>query len=1158
MDDIETLGALSAADALRFLDSAPDLFCVVDAAGRLRWVNAAWQSALGWTSRELCGLPLVSLMHPDDRPASLAACKMLQEDEAGGTFVNRYRGKDGRYRLLEWRRAMPSRDGLIYAIARDVTQSERDRALRARIEAVSGVGSWEIDIDSQRVDWSPTTHAIHETPEGWSPSFEEALSFFPLEARATVGAALERLLQDGVGAEFEVPFRPRSGAQRWVRLTAAAERREGRLTRAYGTVQDVTARREAEEALRSSEARFRLAQEAARVGIGELDVATDRLTWDAVCWSLVGHPPETRTMDHAAWAEGIHPDDRGAAEAAILAALATGEPFDAVWRYAHAAGGWVSLRSRGRVVDRRPDGTPARVVGVVTDVTAERTAQKELRDSHNRLDALLAASPAVVYAIGPRSRHPTFVSATCEMLFGETAAAIMATPNWWLNRLHPDDRVATVAREEAWLAGGARGQMRHTYRIRRRDGRVVWVEDSERMLRHADGSPSQIVGALVDVTDRVAQLDALAEARARLQATLEAVPDLLIEYDADGRFVSAHSGTPDKFLVPPEHFIGRTVEEILPPEVAAIARTMMREVDATGRSKGHLYRLDLPAGSHWFEISAARLPARRPGTQPGYLALSRDVTEREQMLQAQRHRDKLLAGLFELSPIGICLSDLETGRILDANRALIEAMGYSREEFLTLTHFDLSPPEQTVHNAEAISVLKQTGRLDPVEQFNRRRDGTLYPVRIRAVVVSDPQGRRLVWSLAEDISERRQIDAEREAEHAALAAALERAEQASVAKSRFLATMSHEIRTPMNGVLGMAALLDARLTEPDHRRMLGVIRDSGEMLLTVLNDILDMSKIEAGKMQIEAVPFRPAEIADKVRLMHALRAEEKGLAFSVETEGDGDRPLLGDPHRLMQILHNLLSNAIKFTERGQVAVTLRCGADGVLGIAVRDTGIGMSEDQAARLFEEFSQADSSTTRRFGGTGLGMAIVRRLVTLMDGTISVETAPGAGTRIAVQLPVRAAPAADAGPAAQGPATPTALDGLAVLAADDNEINRAVLAAMLATLGVDLTMVPGGAEAVAAARQKPFALLLLDISMPGMDGIEALTAIRQDEAAAGCRHGPAVAVTANAIAHQIEEYLAVGFAAHLAKPLRPDTLEATMRTVLDRAAQGEAASA
>jgi CheY-like chemotaxis protein len=264
----------------------------------------------------------------------------------------------------------------------------------------------------------------------------------------------------------------------------------------------------------------------------------------------------------------------------------------------------------------------------------------------------------------------------------------------------------------------------------------------------------------------------------------------------------------------------------------------------------------------------------------------------------------------------------------------------------------------------------------------------------------------------------------------------------------------------------------------------------------------------------------------------------------------------------MQILHNLLSNALKFTERGRVGVTIGCRRGDGLSLEVSDTGIGMTAAEAARLYDDFVQADSSVTRRFGGTGLGMAIVRRLVSAMGGTIGVRTAPGAGTTVRIDLPLpqvaASAPvvpvAPDGAGAASEPVGPTAgtdpLAGIRVLAADDNEINRLVLDAMLANLGVGVTMVHGGAEAVAAAAADDYDLLLLDISMPGMDGVEALGRIRDEAAAAGRRAAPAIAVTANALTHQIAAYLAAGFVAHLAKPLRPEQLRLSMIAALDGA--------
>ncbi len=378
-----------------------------------------------------------------------------------------------------------------------------------------------------------------------------------------------------------------------------------------------------------------------------------------------------------------------------------------------------------------------------------------------------------------------------------------------------------------------------------------------------------------------------------------------------------------------------------------------------------------------------------------------------------------------------------------------------------------------------------------------------------------------------------------------------RAEEASRTKSMFLANMSHEIRTPMNGVLGMAEVLEAALTDPEHKRMIGTIRKSGETLLNILNDILDMSKIEAGKMELEDVPFSPVDLAERVEDLHRLMAEEKGLDFEVLVSTGAETRRKGDPFRVQQILHNLVSNAIKFTDRGEVTVEVSGRPGRPLTLEVRDTGIGMSQQEIERLHEEFRQADSSVTRRFGGTGLGMAITRTLVHRMGGEISVQSAPGKGTTVRVTLPL---PVTEAAPEVKGPAPVAAdqgrLDGLRILAADDNGTNRSVLELMLTRCGAQVTTVDDGLQAVNAWEPGKFDAVLLDIAMPVMDGKGALEAIRAMEAATGSGRVPIIAVTANAMSHQIVEYLIWGFDSCVSKPLTMSDVTKAIRAMLPKA--------
>ncbi len=379
--------------------------------------------------------------------------------------------------------------------------------------------------------------------------------------------------------------------------------------------------------------------------------------------------------------------------------------------------------------------------------------------------------------------------------------------------------------------------------------------------------------------------------------------------------------------------------------------------------------------------------------------------------------------------------------------------------------------------------------------------------------------------------------------------AKERAEEASKAKSMFLANMSHEIRTPLNGVLGMAELLEGTLQTDEQKRMISTIRRSGEALLLILNDILDMSKIEAGKMDLEMMAFDPAEIANRVQDVHMRIAEEKGIDFEVLIGSGANALRLGDPHRVQQILHNLISNAIKFTEKGEVSVRLSGRPGKPLTIEVRDTGIGMNEEQLSRLYQEFLQADSSVTRHYGGTGLGMAITHRLTTMMGGEIAVDSELGKGTTVRVNLPLAPAPVAP--PQAEGATRRSRADltGLRILAADDNATNCTVMRLMLENCGAKVTTVPDGQAAVQAWTEGSYDTVLLDIAMPVMDGPSALLEIRRLEQAKGTAQVPIIAVTANAMAHQIAEYISIGFDTCISKPISADILSNAIKMLLTK---------
>lgn len=376
----------------------------------------------------------------------------------------------------------------------------------------------------------------------------------------------------------------------------------------------------------------------------------------------------------------------------------------------------------------------------------------------------------------------------------------------------------------------------------------------------------------------------------------------------------------------------------------------------------------------------------------------------------------------------------------------------------------------------------------------------------------------------------------------------DRAQDAGHAKSRFLASMSHEIRTPLNGVLGMAELMARSDLNPQQRKQLGVIRQSGAHLLATLNDILDLSRIEAGRLAIDNRPFSVEDMFEQVCRLHRVSAEAKGLHLISEI-APGLKAAdcrLGDPTRIQQIAHNLLSNAIKFTQTGTVTVSIGEVEQGEgLVLRVADTGCGMSPSQAARVFEPFTQADDSAARSYDGSGLGLAIVQRLVTLMNGEVALDSTPGEGSVFTVTLPLKKTQCEAPSKRSEQSQTPAAGGSLSVMVVDDNESNRMVAAGFLETLDADVTLAFDGFEAVELAATAHFDLILMDIRMPRMNGVDALAAIRARGDAP-----PVIAMTADAMTHQLERYANCGFAAVLPKPLNHDEMLALIKRIMGAA--------
>ena len=512
-------------------------------------------------------------------------------------------------------------------------------------------------------------------------------------------------------------------------------------------------------------------------------------------------------------------------------------------------------------------------------------------------------------------------------------------------------------------------------------------------------------------------------------------------------------------------------------------------------------------------------------------------------LTLARHSMAVMAKVIDELPISVGLQSLPDRRFTLVNKAFETILSRPRERIIGATLQEILP-DSDLSATDALEAAAIRSGLVEKRQLSiaQQNTGDVITVELRKVAII-VDGARYILTTSEDISALARSQA-------ALEAAVEEAQQANAAKSLFLATMSHEIRTPLNGVLGMAQAMAHGALSGVQRERLSIISQSGEALLAILNDILDLSKIEAGKMTIESVEFDLEDLLNGAHATFTALANKKSLSFVLDAK-EASGVYRGDPVRIRQIVYNLCSNGLKFTEAGHIGVRAT-HEDGRLALSVFDTGIGIGEDALATLFGNFVQADASTTRKFGGTGLGLAICRKLAELMGGDVHVSSEPGKGSTFILDIPLERVRSAGASTGAAAPvaAVDFAPQALRVLAAEDNTINQLVLKTLLHQAGVEPHVVADGVEAVAAWETGEWDLILMDIQMPNMDGPTATRAIRAREAQQGRTRTPIIALTANAMSQQVAEYLALGMDACVTKPIEVGLLFDAMGAVLDAA--------
>ncbi|MBS1160334.1 MAG: domain S-box protein [Proteobacteria bacterium] len=781
---------------------------------------------------------------------------------------------------------------------------------------------------------------------------------------------------------------------------------------------------------------------------------------------------------------------------------------------------------------------------------AALSAARQIAEDRGRLRSLLDTLPDLVWLkdtegvyLSCNKRFEKFFGASEKEIIGRTDFDFVDHEQACFFRAN--DQAALLAdaprSNEEWVSFAS-------------DGHREFLNTIKAPMRDADGKVIGVLGIGRDISQ-------LHEMQERFEVAFNASPAAIaLTSISDGQFLDINPQFTSLTGWPSAELIGRSSLDIKLWPNAESRELWRRQLEVRGRLRDYQTEWLMRDGQPMRVSLSAEIIAL--GDQPYILSFFIDISEQERAQDEISQLQERLATAFRATPIAACITRLQDGKLVDANDRLLHEYGWTREELIGRTTVEAGLWGNEADRLKMLEIIRRDGCLYDFESIGVGRDGRQRMISMSAEMVQMDGSPHLVVFI-DDITERRQAAAELEkyrhhleelvaARTAELAAAKDLAEEANRAKSTFLANMSHEIRTPMNAIIGLTHLAERNTHDPAQQERLSKAGHAAHHLLAIINQILDISKIEAGKLELVATDFSPRRLLDNTSALLLDRIRSRALQFHRNIDPALPPVLNGDALRIGQVLLNYLSNAVKFTERGSITVAIelleKTASDLLVRFSVSDTGIGIPLEQQARIFDVFEQADSSTTRRFGGTGLGLAIARRLALLMGGETGLDSVPGQGSTFwfSARLHAGSALSEDGSPlpieANPESRLAAAYRNKRILLAEDNLINQEVALDLLRAVGLQAEVADNGKMAVEMAAKHTYDLILMDVQMPIMDGLAATRAIRQKEAASA-RHVPILAMTANAFSEDQRRCLEAGMNDHVAKPVDPQDLYASL---------------
>ncbi len=1070
-------------------------------------VNGELCNLLGYDEAELLSRSCWDITLPEDHAHCREVLAQLISGELNQvTLSKRYIHKDGhpiKFHLHVG--AVRSRQGQVQSLILHVLDASRQEALELRaLEAEqcfrrgfeeAAIGMCLVSTEMKFLRVNPTFCQMlgYKASELTGRHFNE---FSPAEDVEQSLPRIQQIQNDpATRLIFEKRLIHKEGRHICCRLSCSAVVDEQDAIQYFVTqIIDITQEKKVFEQLQESEQRFRLAFDNAPIGMALVSTEGRCIRVNARICEMFGYTEAE--MLHKHFNDVTHPDEHEKG-LQLLEQLMNREidGFMAEKTYLHKTGEPVRVRLHVSAI-RDETGTPLYFVSQVMDISEQNRMMEALRESEERFRAMAEFAPVMIYLT--EGAEVMYYNKAYREFYGLQPHEV---PHFnWQERIHPDDLDYCLA------AGQKLAPTEIEIRVRRVDGEWRWLLVSIVPRVFADKQPLGFIGISIDITERKEMENALRKSESFFRSAFDDAAIGMAVVGADLKYLKVNSRLCEMTGFSPEELQAMTVPELTHPDDRAedavcVQKIINNETDRFMREKRYICK----DGRIIWVVLSTSVVRDKEGTLQYFVSQMQDITARKQMLEVLRESEERFRNSFDYAAIGKALVSSD-GRFLKVNRALCDLTGYPEAELLNLTFQQITHPDDLDRDLRLYDDLK-AGHINSYQMEKRylHKRGHYIWILLNVSLVHDADGLPL-YAIAEihDITDRKRSEA-------TLRQAKDQAESIARLKSEFLSTMSHEMRTPMNAILGLSALLEETPLSPEQQGMVETIRTSSMGLLSVINEILELSKVESGKAQSREQLFDLRACIDSIVKLLGVKAAEKNIGLSYEIAPDVPGHILSDPNWLRQILVNLVGNAIKFTHQGTVSVGViaRPGQapNGLnLHFAVQDTGCGIPQDKLSEIFKVFTRVDSEPFSPVEGTGLGLSICERLIQQLGGEIRVESELNRGSTFYFHIPVKVPgePFEEPGPAA--PASPRLLSDLAsriplkILVTEDNDANRKLIKHILDKLGYEPALARDGQEALelltrAASENQPFELVFMDIQMPKLNGLETTQHILRD---------------------------------------------------------------